>query len=172
LKTSSRGRKFIRGFESLALVAYPDPGTGAKPWTIGYGSTRVWRDGLPWGPVRPGMVIDEATADQWFEWELLEFEEGVERLVTVPISQGMFDALVSFAFNCGLDEDYDAAAEGLGDSTLLRRLNGGDYRGAAREFGKWIRAGGRVLRGLERRRAGERAMFLEDLGIFVAGLPS
>lgn len=170
MKVSKRGREFVSGFEGLGLRAYPDPGTGGKPWTIGRGSTRVWKDGRPVGPVRPGMVIDLATADQWFDWELEEFGRGVERLVDVPISQGMFDALVSFAYNCGLDEDLDDIAEGLGDSTLLRKLNAGDYRGAAREFLKWIRSGGRVLRGLERRREGERVMFLEDLDQFVRGL--
>lgn len=166
MKTSARGRAFIQGFESLALRAYPDPGTGGKPWTIGYGSTRArdWR-GRVVGPVLPGMVIDEATALQWFDWELAEFEEGVERMIEPAIAlgivtQGTFDALVSFAYNCGLDDDLDTIAEGLGDSTLLRKFNLGDVDGAAAEFGKWNRAGGRVMNGLTRRRAGERAMFL------------
>lgn len=160
MKTSERGRAFIKGFESLALRAYPDPGTGGKPWTIGYGSTRTWFDGRPVGPVRPGQVIDVATAEQWLTWELEQFEAGVERLVKVAVNQNQFDALVSLAYNIGLDEDDDDIAEGLGDSTLLRELNAGHYMRAADEFPKWNRSGGRVLNGLVRRRAGERAMFV------------
>jgi peptidoglycan hydrolase-like protein with peptidoglycan-binding domain len=79
------------------------------------------------------------------------FEAAVNRLVKVPLSQGQFDALVSFSFNVG---------EGaLADSTLLRKLNARDYKGARREFARWNKGGGRVLPGLTRRRAAEAKLF-------------
>ena len=84
---------------------------------------------------------------------------GVNSLIKVPATQGQFDALVSFAYNVGLDIDEDTLAEGLGDSTLLRKFNAKDYAGCAAEFPKWNKAGGVVLNGLTKRRAGERAMF-------------
>jgi hypothetical protein len=78
-------------------------------------------------------------------------DRAVERLVKVPLNQNQFDALVSFAYNCG---------EGnLGKSTLLRRLNAGDYKGAAAQFAAWNKGGGQVLKGLVRRRAAEAALF-------------
>jgi lysozyme len=80
-----------------------------------------------------------------------KFEAGVKRLVKVPLAQGQFDALVSFSFNVGLGA--------LGSSTLLRKLNAGDYRGAAAEFPRWNKAGGKVYEGLTRRRAAERSLF-------------
>lgn len=89
-------------------------------------------------------------------------EADVRSLVKVPLSQGEYDALVSFAFNVGSDIDIDTIPEGLGDSTLLRLLNAGDYAGAAGEFGKWVNARGQRLNGLVRRRAAERALFLGE----------
>lgn len=109
--------------------------------------------------VYPGGITT-AEAQQLLEDDVAGFAAGVNRLVNVPLSQGQFDALVSFAFNLGLDEDDDTMAEGLGDSTLLRYLNAGNPRAAAEEFGKWIMAGGKPLVGLGRRRAAERALFL------------
>ena len=152
MKTSERGRAFIKGFENCRLEAYPDPGTGNEPWTIGWGHT---------GPeVKPGLVWTQEKADQVFDDDLSQFERDVMSLVTVPLSQSQFDALVSFAFNVGPDIDADDIAEGLGDSTLLKKLNAGDYQGAADEFPKWNKSGGKVMPGLVRRRAGERSMFL------------
>jgi len=89
-----------------------------------------------------------------------EFEPGVLRLVKVPLTQGQFDALVCFAYNVGLDDDADTLAEGLGDSTLLRKVNAGDFSGAAAEFAKWNKNDGKVMLGLRRRRAAERALFI------------
>lgn len=78
-----------------------------------------------------------------------KYAPDVERLVRVPLEQHEFDALVSFHFNTGA----------LGRSTLLKRLNAGDRAGAAAEFGRWTRGGGRVLAGLVRRRKAERHLF-------------
>ena len=82
-------------------------------------------------------------------------EKEVSELVTAPINQNQFDALVSFSFNVGLGN--------LQASTLRQKLNRGDYEGAANEFPKWRKAGGRVLQGLVRRRADEKAMFMSDV---------
>lgn len=107
-----------------------------------------------------GITMQEAEA--LLHQDVMEVEEQVETLVHVPITQGMWDALVSFAFNVGTDIDEDDIAEGLGDSTLLRKLNAGDYKGAAAEFPKWNKASGKVLVGLVRRRSAEQALFLDQ----------
>ncbi|HAK9115445.1 TPA: lysozyme, partial [Salmonella enterica] len=103
-------------------------------------------------PVKPGMMIDEATAERLLNTGLVGYENDVSRLVKVKLTQGQFDALVSFAYNLG--------ARTLSSSTLLRKLNAGDYAGAADEFLRWNKAGGKVLNGLTRRREAERALFL------------
>jgi lysozyme len=147
---SKQGLDLIKKFEGLRLKAYLCP---AGVWTIGYGHTKG---------VYPGMVITEELADKFLIDDVWQFEREVESLVHVPITQGMFDALVSFAFNVGSDIDEDNIAEGLGDSTLLRKLNSGDYAGAADEFPKWNKSRGRVVRGLTVRRSAERALFLGE----------
>lgn len=143
-----KGLFIIKSFESCRLVAYDD---GGGVWTIGWGHTRG---------VKRGDTCTQAQADAWLLEDVTEAELAVHRLVKVPITQNQFDALVSFAYNCGADEDADTIAEGLGDSTLLRKLNGADYVGAAAEFPKWNKDNGVVLQGLVRRRAAEQNLFL------------
>ena len=134
------GLDLIKSFEGLKLRAYLCP---AKVWTIGFGST---------GPhVTPGKVITEAQADELLQDDLDRFEAAVTRLVTVPLTQNQYDALVSFAFNVGISA--------LERSTLLKRVNAKLFDQARAEFGKWNRGGGRVLAGLTRRRAAEAALF-------------
>lgn len=146
--TSERGRALIKSFESCRLTAYKDSG-GIT--TIGWGTT---------GPdIHMGMTVTQEWADERFNSDLGRFERDVESLVTVPLTQGQFDALVSFSYNCGSDIDEDKRAEGLGDSTLLRLLNKGDYDGAGNEFQKWVKDGGKTIRGLVRRRAAETELF-------------
>lgn len=143
MKTSPKGIALIKSAEGLRLKAYPDPGTGGLPWTIGYGST---------SGVTRNMVITEAQAEQMLAADLVRFERIVERLVRVPVDQGQFDALVSFTYNVG---------EGnFTKSTLLSKLNAGDTSGAAEQFSRWVHAGGKVLPGLVTRRAAERSLFL------------
>lgn len=151
MKISEIGEKLIKDFESCRLKAYLDG--GGVP-TIGWGST---------GGVQLGNVITQEEADALFDTEICLYEEGVTRLVKVPITQNEFDALVSFAYNCGLDEDLDDVAEGLGDSTLLKKLNRMDYRGAADQFPLWNKDNGKVVNGLTRRRNAERKLFLEGV---------
>ena len=161
--TGEAGRALIKEFENLKLEAYPDPGTGGEPITIGWGTTGiVVRESGQVVKIHLGMVCTESEADYWFDEDLAEFEDDVMALVKVPLNQNQFDALVSFTYNVGPDMDEDELAEGLGDSTLLKKLNAGDYAGAANEFPKWNRSGGQVLAGLKRRRAAEQALFLKE----------
>lgn len=140
----------IKTFEGLRLKAYRCP---AGVWTIGYGHTKG---------VYPGMTITEELANKFLIDDIWNFEREVDSLVKVSITQNQFNALVSFAFNVGSDIDDDDIAEGLGDSTLLRKLNRGDVLGAADEFSKWNKSRGRVLSGLTKRRCAERTLFLSD----------
>jgi lysozyme len=152
MRISSNGIAVAHYFESCKLTAYPDPGSrDGKPWTIGWGHT---------GPeVVKGLVWTQGQADAQFLIDVARFEREVASLVKVPLTQGQFDALVLFAYNVGSDIDADTIAEGLGDSTLLRKLNAGDYDGAALEFRKWNKNDGKVMRGLIRRRAAEECLF-------------
>ena len=147
---SSKCIDFIKSFEQCRLTAYM-PTPRDRP-TIGWGTT---------GPdVRMGMTWTQAQADARFARDLADFAIGVtHELRGRPATQGQFDALVSFAYNVGLDDDADSLVEGLGDSTLLKKHLAGDYDGAAAQFALWNKQGDVVLKGLTRRRAGEAAMY-------------
>ncbi|HAY0632883.1 lysozyme [Serratia sp. Lou2A] len=145
MKISDDGMALIKRFEGLRLQAYQD---SVGVWTIGYG----WTQRVAGRKIGAGMAINTATAERLLACGVAQFEQGVERRVTVPITQGQFDALVSFTYNLGL--------RALDNSTLLRRLNAGDRQGAADQFGRWVNAGGVRLDGLVARRAAERALFL------------
>ncbi|AWC81184.1 MULTISPECIES: lysozyme [Serratia] len=145
MNISKNGIELIKRFEGLELKAYQD---SVGIWTIGYG----WTQTVDGKKIAPGMRIDQATADRLLKCGVVQYEQGVNQLVKVRITQGQFDALVSFAYNLGL--------RSLSTSTLLRKLNDGDKQGAADEFGRWVNAGGKRLDGLVTRRAAERRMFL------------
>jgi lysozyme len=147
VKTSATGREFIRRFEGFRANAYQ---CGAGRWTIGYGSTRLWGRA-----VHPDDTVTEAEAAAQFALDLGGFEADVLAAVSWPLSQCQFDSLVSFAYNVG--------AGALRRSTLVKLLNEGHLHEAADEFLRWDRAGGQRVPGLTRRRAAERALFLEDL---------
>ena len=117
--------------------------------SCGYGATRG-SDGRPLNlDMEP---ITETDADDLLGRDLEASERWVDRLVKTPLSENQFSALTSFTFNVGCGA--------LQRSTLRMKLNRGEYLGAADEFPKWRRAGGRILAGLVRRRAAERALFL------------
>lgn len=141
--TSNPAVELIKRFEGLKLETYKCP---AGVLTIGYGHTGA--------DVVCGMKITAEEAERLLRDDLRHFEWRVQQLVTVPLTQGQFDALVSFAFNVGLGA--------LERSTLLRKLNAEDYKGAAAEFGRWTKAGGKDLPGLIRRRRAERQLFEES----------
>ncbi len=132
------------------IEAYADP---VGVWTIGYGSTFHIDENRP---VKQGDVISKADAERWLQVEVNETATAVNNLCKVALTQGMFDALVSFAYNVGTETD------GLKGSTLLKKLNAKDYEGAAREFDRWIYGDGRVLPGLVIRRNKEEALFRRD----------
>lgn len=135
----------IKQFEGCHLKAYPDPGSGGDPWTIGWGAT---------GPgIGPVTVWTKATADARLAQDVARFADGVRGMVKVPVNANQLGALISFAYNVGLGN--------LKTSTLLRKLNAGDYEGAKGQFSRWNRAAGKVMRGLTRRRAAEAAKFGE-----------
>lgn len=138
---STTGRQLIKNFEGLRLRAYQD---AVGVWTIGYGHT---------GDVRPGMVITESQADDLLQKDLKRFEKGVEDSLTRPASQNQFDALVSLAYNIGINA--------FRKSSVLKLFNAGDIEGAAKQFGEYIMAGGSILRGLVRRRVAEIVHFLK-----------
>ncbi|EKS6750137.1 lysozyme [Enterobacter kobei] len=145
MQTSDKGIALIKQFEGCKLTAYQD---SVGVWTIGYG----WTQPVDGKPIRAGMTIKQETAERLLKTGLVSYESDVFRLVKVGLTQGQFDALVSFTYNLG--------ARSLSTSTLLRKLNAGDYAGAADEFLRWNKAGGKVLNGLARRREAERALFL------------
>lgn len=148
MQTSEKGIKNIKDFEGCSLTAYPDPGTGGAPWTIGYG----WTHPVDGKPVKRGMTIDQDTADRLLKTGLVGYENDVLKVAKVKLTQGQFDALVSFAYNVG--------SRALSTSTLLKKLNDGDIKGAADEFPRWNKSGGKVMSGLTRRREAERTLFL------------
>ncbi|WP_425056699.1 lysozyme [Pseudomonas abyssi] len=141
MRVSQQGLALIKEHEGLRLDAYLCP---AKVWTIGYGHT---------GGVQNGQRITAGEAERLLLADLQRFEQAVNLGVKVPLTQGQFDALASFAFNVGVGA--------FRESTLLRLLNHGDYQGAARQFDRWVYGGGQVLPGLVNRRADERALFEE-----------
>lgn len=139
--TSDKGIAIIKAFEGLRLTAYLCP---AGVWTIGYGHTN--------GVVK-GQVINELAAEQMLIDDLITYEVGVSSLVKVFLHQAQFDALVSFAFNMGVNA--------LKNSTLLKKINARAGDEAIRaEWLKWCHAGGRVVPGLQRRRQEEVEVFI------------
>lgn len=138
-RIGKEGLELIKSFEGLRLKAYRDL---VGVWTIGYGSTGKH--------VKPGMVITEAQAEELLREDLARFEANIAAKAQ-NASQGQFDAIVSLAFNVGNGA--------INRSTLLRMHNVGNYEGAALQFRRWNRAGGRVIRGLSRRRAAEERLY-------------
>ncbi|GAA3911767.1 lysozyme [Gibbsiella dentisursi] len=140
MKASENALSLIKQFEGLEATAYLCP---AGVWTIGYGHTQN---------VTQGQTCTREQADAWLRDDVQEASRAVTNAVGVPLRQGQFDALVSFVFNFG--------ATKFNASTLLAKLNTGDYTGAAGEFGRWINSNGVPSDGLKRRRAAEKALFL------------
>jgi GH24 family phage-related lysozyme (muramidase) len=143
------GIALIQRFEGCArrradgmVEAYPDPGTGSDPWTIGWGATG---DGIA-----AGAVWTQAQCDARLEHDLARFAEAVDAAIgDAPTSQAQFDALVSFHYNTGA----------ITKATLTKKHIAGDHAGAQAAFGNWVHAGGRVLTGLVRRRAAEAELY-------------
>lgn len=152
-RMSQAGRDRLKRREKLELAAYPDPGSAnGDPWTIGYGHTGR--------EVHRGLVWTEAQCNAAFDADLAKFEDGVNMLLgATPTTQNQFDALVSLAFNIGLDIDADTIAEGLGDSSLLRAHKASDYATAQSKFIAWRFNDGREMKGLVNRRKEEARVY-------------
>ena len=119
-------------------------------WTIGYGTT-VYPNGKRVGP---NEMISQAKAIEYMNYHIdKEVIPYIEKYVNAPLNNNQYSALVSFVYNVG--------AGSFRKSSLLKKLNARDYEGAAKEFDKWIKAGGRRLLGLQRRRNDEQALFLQ-----------
>lgn len=140
MKISDAGLQLIMSFEGCRLEAYLD---AANIWTIGYGHTG--------SDVHRGLKISDDRAEELLREDLAQAEAAVNKLVTMPLTQGQFDALVSFVFNVG--------AGAFGRSTLLKRLNADDFPAAVEQFDRWVYADGRKLRGLVSRRKTEAELF-------------
>lgn len=136
----TRGIALVREFEGLRLEAYKCP---AGVWTIGFGTTQG---------VRPGMKINSVQAEEMLRRDLTSFETAVKNLVKVQLRSNQYDAIICFVYNIGINA--------FAKSTFLRKLNAKDYAGAANEFTRWNKAGGKVLPGLTRRREAEKKLFL------------
>jgi GH24 family phage-related lysozyme (muramidase) len=154
MKTSKAGGAFIAAFEGVEVKAYPDPGTGGEPWTIGVGHTTA--AGPP--AVHKGMTITRDEALSILAQDLGKVERTVSKHVTHPLAQSEFDALVSLCFNIG-DGNF-------GKSSVVRHVNAGERAQAGDAFLMWNKAAGKVMKGLTRRREAERHLFLTgDYGV-------
>ena len=156
--TSKAGIDLIHSFESLAVLradgrveAYPDPGSAdGHPWTIGWGSTGA--DPFNGGVIKRGTIWTRAQCDQRFAQHLAQFEAAVrDALGRSVASQAQFDALVSFTYNLG--------GGNLRASTLLKMHKAGDFDGSAKQFLRWNKNDGKVMRGLTRRRTAEAELY-------------
>ena len=141
---SKTGIDLISSFEGIRLNAYDD---GVGVWTIGIGTT-VYPNGVK---VKKGDTCTLDQAKEYFAHDMIEFEKTVNDSVKVSLSQNQFDALVSLTYNIG--------STAFKNSTLLKKLNAKDYVGAADQFLVWNKVGGKVLKGLVRRREAARVLF-------------
>lgn len=144
MRISPRGIDLIKEFEGFRAQAYRDP---VGVLTIGYGFTQG---------VQAGDSMTREQAEQRLRQELVAYENAVNRATQGQATQEQFDALVSFAWNVGV--------KGMAGSSVIKAHVRGDYQAAARAFGLWNKAGGKVWPGLTRRRAAEAALYLDGQG--------
>ena len=145
MTVSAKGIDLICSFEGLRLTAYDD---GVGVWTIGFGTIK-YPNGVR---VKRGDTCTLEQAKSYMKYDLIEFEHTVNSLVKVLLNQNQFDALVSLTYNIG--------SGAFKSSTLLKKLNLSDYKGAAEQFDVWVNAGGKRMQGLANRRAKEKSLFL------------
>ena len=147
MKVNDKGFALICEFEGCRTEAYQDP---VGVWTIGFGHTSAA------GPpcVGPGVTVTRAEATGILMRDLETFSAGVKSAITAPLNDNQFSALVSFAFNVGLGN--------FRSSSVLRSVNACRFDQVPADLALWVKAGGKVLPGLIRRRAAEAALFLAD----------
>lgn len=146
MRVSPVGQAIIKHYESVRLRAYPDPATGAAPWTIGYGHIRN---------VRPGDTCSQAQADAWLVQDLMSVEFTLNKLITWPITQGQFDALAGLMFNIGAGAFRPDAVVGDFDD-FIKSGNMAEIRSRIAQFRM---ANGKVMYGLQKRRRAEQALW-------------
>lgn len=146
MAVSAKGIDLICSFEGLRLSAYDD---GVGIWTIGFGTIK-YPNGVR---VKRGDTCTSEQAKSYMKYDLIEFEHAVNSLVKVALNQNQFDALVSLTYNIG--------SGAFKSSTLLKKLNLSDYKGAAEQFDVWVNAGGKRMQGLANRRTKEKEFFLK-----------
>ena len=147
---SPHGLEKLKQWEGLKTKAYKDAG---GVWTIGYGHTAMAGSPQPY----QGQVITAAEAENILLKDLVQYEAAIENNVNVKLNDNQFAALVSFAFNVGIGA--------FKNSTLLKKLNQGDFNAVPTELMKWTKAGGKKLQGLVNRRRAEGYLWME--GAFV-----
>jgi lysozyme len=157
MKVSDKVIHMIKHHEGVRTKPYQCP---ALLWTVGVGHVidpmhgRLKLEERRNLPIPDGWnrTLSMEEVDDILKKDLARFEQGVARLCPGPLTQGQFDALVSFSFNVGLGN--------LQKSTIRMKVNRQDFEGAAEAFLDWTKAGGKVLKGLVNRRNDERALFL------------
>lgn len=143
---SNNGIELITKYEGFRGKAYKCP---AGVWTIGWGTT-IYPNGKS---VKPEDTCTKSEALTYFKKDIIKFESIINKIVQVQLTQNMYDALVSWAYNVGSRPS----------STLIKLLNQKNYKGCADQFPLWCKAGGVKLNGLVRRRKEEQTLFLKDI---------
>lgn len=147
---NKEGIDLIKSHEGLSLKAYPDPATGGEPYTIGFGST-YYEDGTK---VKLGDHVTEERATKLFETIAEKFAVKVKALITSNVNSNQLSALVSFSYNVGVNA--------LKSSTLLKKVNANPNDPTIKaEFMKWIKANGKVMNGLKKRREAESNLYFK-----------
>lgn len=158
---SEEGLTFLKLKEGFAAAAYHD----IKQYSIGYGSSK-WK-GQDVTPSYPGIITEPEAAEELRNLVDSVYGAAIQRHVTAPITQSMYDAMVSFAYNIGVGSPRRATSNadsgnGFAGSTVVANINAEDYEGSANAFAFWNKAGGKVNTGLVARRAEEAELFLSD----------
>jgi len=143
MNTSDNGLEFLEDVEGVCLKAYKD---GGGVWTIGVGHTSD-----SYFTVTPTSTITFDKCRELLRLDVAEAEKAIEELVIVSLTQNQYDALISFIFNVGVEQ--------FTGSTLLKKLNAGDYAGASAQFPRWDMDNGKHVPGLYKRRLLEQALF-------------
>ena len=146
-KTNEEGVELVTQFEGFSDTVYTD--SSGIP-TIGFGSCFTPR-GIRVNSDHRDITFEEGV--QYLEYGLRTCERSIKSLIKTPLTSNQFSALSSFIYNIG--------SGNFQRSTMRMKLNRGDYKGACNEFWKWRRAGGKILKGLVRRREAERRLFIK-----------
>ena len=139
MQISKTGIELLKHFEGCELKAYQD---SVGVWTIGYGHTKG---------IYEGLEITQSEAEKMLQDELPEYEGYITDKVVPMLQQHEYDALVCWVYNLG--------PTNLSSSTLLKRLNAGEFKDVPFQMKRWDKAGGQPLLGLTRRRNAEALLF-------------